>query len=126
MPRSIQFAAPAGAPWRTANCTSKMSARKMCVEIQPGDTWRFTLRNIFRVSFPGARFALQSSPFPGSIVALSRREVQMTSILSRDQIETYERDGFVHPIRIMSTDEARQMRAGFEELETLIGRRVEY
>jgi non-haem Fe2+, alpha-ketoglutarate-dependent halogenase len=50
----------------------------------------------------------------------------MASNLSRDQIETYERDGFVHPLRIMSTDEARKVRAGFEELETLLGRRVEY
>jgi non-heme Fe2+,alpha-ketoglutarate-dependent halogenase len=50
----------------------------------------------------------------------------MASILSREQIGRYERDGFVHPIRIMSTDEARQFRAGFEELETLLGRRIEY
>ncbi len=50
----------------------------------------------------------------------------MASGLSRDQIGRYERDGFVHPIRIMSTAEARQFRAGFEKLETLLERRVEY
>ena len=50
----------------------------------------------------------------------------MASILSRDQIERYERDGFVHPIRVMSADEVRKARAGFEELETLLGRRLEY
>jgi len=53
-------------------------------------------------------------------------ENQMVSSLSREQIERYERDGFVHPIRIMSTGEAQKFRAGFEELETLLGRRVEY
>src|SRR5258708_6388902 len=94
--------------------------------IERGDIWRFTLRNISRVSFPAARFAPRSSLFRGSIAASSRRENQMVSGLSAEQIETYERDGFAHPIRIMSTDEARQVRAGFEELETLLGRRVEY
>jgi non-heme Fe2+,alpha-ketoglutarate-dependent halogenase len=50
----------------------------------------------------------------------------MDSSLSTEQIRKYDRDGFLHPIRIMSAAEARQMRAGFEELETLLGRRVEY
>jgi non-haem Fe2+, alpha-ketoglutarate-dependent halogenase len=50
----------------------------------------------------------------------------MASSLSRDQLERYERDGFVHPLRIMSSDEAREFRAGFEMLETLLGRGVEY
>src|SRR6267142_112263 len=50
----------------------------------------------------------------------------MASILSRAQIERYERDGFVHPIRVMSSDEVCKARAGFEELEGLLGRRLEY
>jgi non-heme Fe2+,alpha-ketoglutarate-dependent halogenase len=50
----------------------------------------------------------------------------MNSSLSTEQIRKYDRDGFLHPIRIMSPAEARQMRAGFEELESLLGRRVEY
>src|SRR5712691_646367 len=53
-------------------------------------------------------------------------ETQMASGLSRAQIETYERDGFVHPLRIMSTDEARRFRDGFEEFEALLGRKLEY
>ena len=43
----------------------------------------------------------------------------MASGLSRDQIERYDHDGFVHPIRVMSAAEARKARAGFEELEIL-------
>lgn len=50
----------------------------------------------------------------------------MVSSLSRDQIEKYERDGFVHPVRIMSADEAWRFREGFEKLETLQGRKLEY
>ena len=50
----------------------------------------------------------------------------MASLLSRAQIESYERDGFVHPIRVMSAVEVRKARAGFEELEILLGRRLEY
>ncbi len=50
----------------------------------------------------------------------------MASGLSRDQIETYERDGFVHPLRVMSTAEVRQVRTEFEKLETLLGCPVEY
>ena len=50
----------------------------------------------------------------------------MASLLSRAQIESYERDGFVHPLRVMSAVEVRKARAGFEELETLLGRRLEY
>jgi non-heme Fe2+,alpha-ketoglutarate-dependent halogenase len=53
-------------------------------------------------------------------------ESEMDSSLSTEQIRKYDRDGFLHPIRIMSPAEARQVRAGFEELETLLGRRVEY
>jgi non-heme Fe2+,alpha-ketoglutarate-dependent halogenase len=53
-------------------------------------------------------------------------ENQMASSLSADQIETYERNGFVHPLRIMSTDEAQRVRAGFERLEKLLGRKLEY
>jgi non-heme Fe2+,alpha-ketoglutarate-dependent halogenase len=53
-------------------------------------------------------------------------ENQMASSLSRAQIETYERDGFVHPLRIMSTDEAQKFRAEFEKFEALLGRKLEY
>ncbi|HVS83307.1 MAG TPA: phytanoyl-CoA dioxygenase family protein [Pyrinomonadaceae bacterium] len=50
----------------------------------------------------------------------------MDSSLSAEQIKKYERDGFVHPLRIMSADEARKFRAGFEEFEALLGRKLEY
>ncbi|SRR5712691_6637453 len=50
----------------------------------------------------------------------------MDSSLSAEQIKKYEQDGLVHPIRVMSADEARKFRAGFEKVETLLARRVEY
>lgn len=50
----------------------------------------------------------------------------MASSLPAEHIKKYEQDGFVHPIRIMSAAEAQKFRAGFEQLETLLGRRVEY
>jgi ectoine hydroxylase-related dioxygenase (phytanoyl-CoA dioxygenase family) len=53
-------------------------------------------------------------------------ENKMAGTLSEDQIETYRRDGFLHPLRVMSAADARRFRAGFEEFEALCGRKLEY
>ena len=45
----------------------------------------------------------------------------MGKILTESQIEAYERDGFLHPVRIMSAAEASKLLHRFEELESEIG-----
>ena len=64
--------------------------------------------------------------FPAALLRYHEGKIRWLAVFQREQIEKYEQDGFVHPIRIMSTDEARQFRAGFEKLETLLGRKLEY
>ncbi len=45
----------------------------------------------------------------------------MGKVLSQSRIEAYRRDGFVHPVRIMSPDQAASLRRRFEALEAEIG-----
>ncbi len=45
----------------------------------------------------------------------------MGKVLTGEQIEAYRRDGFVHPIRIMSADQAGALRRRFEALEDETG-----
>ena len=44
----------------------------------------------------------------------------MGKVLSEQRVEAYRQDGFVHPLRIMSADEARVLRGRFEALEAEI------
>lgn len=46
--------------------------------------------------------------------------------LSPEQIHRFERDGIAYPIPVMSVSEAQRFRAGFEELETHLGRQLNY
>ncbi|HRD75910.1 MAG TPA: phytanoyl-CoA dioxygenase family protein [Hyphomicrobiaceae bacterium] len=45
----------------------------------------------------------------------------MPKILTRSQIEAYNRDGFVFPVRVMSESEARELRAALETYEAKTG-----
>jgi non-haem Fe2+, alpha-ketoglutarate-dependent halogenase len=50
----------------------------------------------------------------------------MNNSLSTEQARQYERDGIAYPVRVMSADQAQWFRAGFEEMETCLGSKVEY
>lgn len=41
----------------------------------------------------------------------------MRKVLTEAQIDQYERDGFLHPVRIISSDEANEMRQALEQIE---------
>ncbi len=45
----------------------------------------------------------------------------MGKVLTEERIEAYRRDGFVHPIRIMSADQAEALRRRFDALEAATG-----
>src|SRR5690242_4328689 len=52
---------------------------------------------------------------------LGSRRARMPKLLTREQIEQFERDGFVSPVRVMSESDAATLRRRLEEYEAAKG-----